>query len=155
MRALLQRVSQASVAVDTETIARIEQGLVVFLGIFPADDRAKVDYLVDKVLGLRVFADAAGLMNLSVQDVAGAVLVVSQFTLAADTRRGRRPGFSSAAPPEQAQLLYERFLSTLSARYSGRYSGRHGAVQGGRFGADMKVALVNDGPVTFLLETPA
>ncbi len=151
MRALLQRVSQASVAVDTETIARIEQGLVVFLGIFPADDRAKVDYLVDKVLGLRVFADAAGLMNLSVQDVAGAVLVVSQFTLAADTRRGRRPGFSSAAPPEQAQLLYEQFLSTLSARYSGR----HGAVQGGRFGADMKVALVNDGPVTFLLETPA
>ena len=147
MRALLQRVSRASVEVDAETIARIGQGLVVFLGIFPDDDRLGVDYLVEKVLGLRMFADAAGLMNLSVRDVAGAVLVVSQFTLAADTRRGRRPGFSSAAPPELAQELYEQFLSTLSDR--------HRAVHGGRFGADMQVALVNDGPVTFLLETPA
>ncbi len=147
MRALLQRVSQASVEVDTETIAHIEQGLLVFLGVFADDDRAGVDYLADKVLGLRVFADAAGLMNLSVQDVAGSVLVVSQFTLTADTRRGRRPGFSNAAPPEQARRLYEQFLSALSDR--------HSEVQGGRFGADMKVALVNDGPVTILLETPA
>ncbi len=146
MRALLQRVSRASVEVDAETIARIGQGLVVFLGVFPDDDRLGVDYLVEKVLGLRIFADAAGLMNLSVRDVAGAVLVVSQFTLAADTRRGRRPGFSSAAPPELAQALYEQFLSTLSDH--------HSAVHGGRFGADMQVALVNDGPVTFLLETP-
>lgn len=147
MRALLQRVSRASVEVDAETIARIGQGLVVFLGIFPDDDRLGVDYLVEKLLGLRMFADAAGLMNLSVRDVAGAVLVVSQFTLAADTRRGRRPGFSSAARPELAQELYEQFLSTLRDR--------HSAVHGGRFGADMQVALVNDGPVTFLLETPA
>ncbi len=147
MRALLQRVSRASVEVDAETIARIERGLVVFLGIFPDDDRLGVDYLVEKLLGLRIFADAAGLMNLSVRDVAGAVLVISQFTLAADTRRGRRPGFSSAAPPELAQELYEQFLSVLSDR--------HSAVQGGRFGADMQVTLVNDGPVTFLLETPA
>ena len=146
MRALLQRVSRASVEVDAETIARIGQGLVVFLGIFPDDDRLGVDYLVEKVLGLRMFADAAGLMNLSVRDVAGAVLVVSQFTLAADTRRGRRPGFSSAAPPELAQELYEQFLSTLSER--------HAEVESGRFGSDMQVALVNDGPVTFLLETP-
>lgn len=144
MRALLQRVSSASVAVGGTTIAGIERGLLVFLGVFPDDTRAQADWLADRVLGLRIFADADKPMNRSVVDVAGGVLVVSQFTLAADVSHGRRPGFSTAAPPALAERLYEDFLAALRSR--------HDRVAAGRFGADMQVALVNDGPVTFLLE---
>jgi len=144
MRALLQRVSSASVTVDAETIAAIDRGLLVFLGVFPDDTREQGDWLVDRILGLRIFPDDDKPMNRSVTDIGGDVLVVSQFTLAADVSRGRRPGFSTAAPPDLAQRRYEDFLATLRSRHAG--------VAAGRFGADMQVALVNDGPVTFLLE---
>ena len=147
MRALLQRVSRAGVAVAGEEIAAIDHGLLVFLGIYPQDTVAEVTWLVEKLLGLRIFADANKPMNQSVVDVAGGVLVVSQFTLAADVSRGKRPGFSAAAPPELAQPLYERFLNELRER--------HGPIACGRFGADMQVTLTNDGPVTILLERPA
>lgn len=144
MRALLQRVSSASVTVGGETIARIDRGLLVFLGVFPDDTTAQADWLADRVLGLRIFPDGDKPMNRSVMDVGGDVLVVSQFTLAADVSRGRRPGFSTAASPDLAETLYESFVAALSAR--------HARVATGCFGADMQVALVNDGPVTFLLE---
>jgi D-tyrosyl-tRNA(Tyr) deacylase len=144
MRALLQRVSEASVTVDGEMVGAIDAGLLVFLGLFPNDAEAELEWMVDKILGLRIFPDGDKAMNRSVADVAGGVLVVSQFTLAADVSRGKRPGFSAAAPPEIAEPLYLRFLELLMAR--------HNPVAAGVFGADMKVALVNDGPVTFLLE---
>ena len=144
MRALLQRVSEASVSVDGRVIGSIDQGLLVFLGVTPDDGSEQIDWLVDKILGLRIFPDENKPMNRSVVDVAGGVLVVSQFTLAADTSRGRRPGFSTAAPPELAEKLYEEFLARMRAL--------HPLVEAGSFGADMQVALVNDGPVTFLLE---
>ena len=147
MRALLQRVSQASVTVADHRIAAIERGLVVFLGVYPNDGEEEIVWLVEKILNLRIFPDNDKPMNRSVVDVAGGLLVVSQFTLAADTSRGRRPGFSSAAPPELAEPIYERFLSELHSR--------HSPVEAGSFGADMQVALVNDGPVTFLLERSA
>lgn len=144
MRALLQRVSEASVTIAGETVARIDAGLLVLLGVFPSDGTAEIDYLVDKVLGLRIFADGDKAMNLSVKDIEGQVLVVSQFTLAADTSRGRRPGFSAAAPPAVAQPLYEQFVAALRERWP--------QVATGEFGADMQVRLTNDGPVTILLE---
>ncbi len=144
MRVLLQRVSDASVSVDGETVSSIGRGLLVFLGVEKGDTEVEVDWLVDKTLGLRIFADADELMNRSVMDVGGGVLVVSQFTLAADTSRGRRPGFSTAALPEVAEVLYEYFVTRMRERWS--------KVREGRFGADMMVALTNDGPVTFLLE---
>ncbi len=144
MRVLLQRVTQASVSVAGAEIAGISQGLLVFVGIEPQDSAATVQKLVDKTLGLRIFPDAAKLMNRSVRDIAGEVLVVSQFTLAADTRKGKRPGFSTAAPPPLAESVYNSFLEQMHATYD--------SVQSGQFGADMQVALVNDGPVTFLLE---
>lgn len=144
MRALLQRVSEASVTVDGETVGAIDVGLLVFLGIFPDDTEAELEWMADRILGLRIFAGDEKPMNRSVVDVQGGVLVVSQFTLAADVSRGKRPGFSTAAPPEVARPLYERFLELLRLR--------HQSVAAGVFGADMKVALVNDGPVTFLLE---
>jgi D-tyrosyl-tRNA(Tyr) deacylase len=144
MRALLQRVSEASVEVDDETIGRIGQGLLVFLGLYPDDTEAALEWMADRILSLRIFPGDGKPMNRSVADVGGGVLVVSQFTLAADVGRGRRPGFSTAAPPEVAEPLYERFLEVLRER--------HNPVAAGVFGADMKVSLVNDGPVTFLLE---
>lgn len=144
MRVLLQRVSDASVSVDGETVSSIGRGLLVFLGVERGDTEVEVDWLVDKTLGLRIFADADELMNHSVMDVSGGVLVVSQFTLAADTSRGRRPGFSTAALPEVAEGLYEYFVTRMRDRWS--------KVSEGRFGADMQVTLTNDGPVTFLLE---
>ncbi|MGE0624228.1 MAG: D-aminoacyl-tRNA deacylase [Pseudomonadales bacterium] len=144
MRALLQRVSSASVRIDGETVAAIDRGLLVFLGVFPDDTVEQGDALAERILGLRIFPDDDKPMNRSVVEVGGGVLVVSQFTLAADVSRGRRPGFSTAAPPDVAQRLYEAFVTTLRAR--------HAPVATGRFGADMQVALVNDGPVTFLLE---
>ena len=144
MRVLLQRVSSASVAVEGSVVAEIGAGLLAFVGVFPGDGRAQVEWLVDKTLTLRIFADAHRPMNRSVLDAGGSILVVSQFTLAGDTSRGRRPGFSAAAPPEQAERLYEAYTDGLRERCAD--------VQTGRFRADMQVALVNDGPVTFLLE---
>jgi D-tyrosyl-tRNA(Tyr) deacylase len=144
MRALLQRVSEASVSVNGELIASIGRGLLVFLGIYPEDSEADAIWLVEKTLGLRIFPDDTKPMNQSVVDVAGGVLVVSQFTLAADVSRGKRPGFSTAATPELAEPLYEQFLAGLRSR--------HSPICAGRFGADMQVALINDGPVTFLLD---
>ena len=146
MRALLQRVRRASVTVAGAEIASIEAGLLVFLGVFRDDDEAAAKRLAARTLAARIFADESKPMNRSVLDANGAVLVVSQFTLAADTRRGNRPGFSLAAPPETAEPLYEHYLTTL------REGG--GKVATGKFGADMRVSLVNDGPVTILLETP-
>jgi D-tyrosyl-tRNA(Tyr) deacylase len=139
VRALVQRVSEASVTVDGEEIARIGRGMVVLLGIRHGDGVAEADRLAGKLERLRVFEDDEGWMNLSVRDVAGEVLVVSQFTLYGDARKGNRPSFVEAAPPEVAEPLYERVRQALGA-------------QGGRFGARMEVALVNDGPVTLLLE---
>lgn len=144
MRALLQRVSKASVVVAGETVGAIDQGLLVFLGIYPSDSDLEITWLVEKILGLRIFADGENAMNRSVADVRGGVLVVSQFTLAADVSRGKRPGFSTAASPEVAEPLYARFLAEMHKR--------HSPVAAGVFGADMQVALINDGPVTFLLE---
>ncbi|MEZ5560987.1 MAG: D-aminoacyl-tRNA deacylase [Pseudomonadales bacterium] len=154
MRVLLQRVSEASVSVAGERIAGIGVGLLLLVGIEPQDGAAEIAWMTDKVLGLRIFSDAEGHMNRSVIDVGGELLVVSQFTLAADTSRGRRPGFSTAAPPELAQRCYEDFVARLRGRLT---AGGHAParVQTGRFGADMQVALINDGPVTFLLEKRA
>ena len=145
MRAVVQRVSRAGVTVAAEPVATIGGGLLVLLGIDAADNQAQADYLVEKVSGLRIFEDAAGKMNLSLQDVAGEILVVSQFTLLADCRSGRRPGFSQAARPELAEPLCDYFVAQL------RKLGI--AVQTGRFRADMAVELVNDGPVTILLDS--
>lgn len=154
MRALLQRVTEAQVGVDGEVVGSIDEGLLVFLGVFPSDTEADADWLAAKTLALRIFPDQepdqepdqAHNMNRSVADVNGGVLVVSQFTLAADTRRGNRPGFSNAAPPAQAEQLYDYFIEHLRLT--------HAPIAAGRFGAHMKVHLVNDGPVTILLEHP-
>ncbi len=143
MQALIQRVSQAKVDVAGETIGAIDQGLLVLLGVEKHDDSALCQKLVNKVLGYRVFSDDAGKMNLSVKDIQGQVLVVSQFTLAADTKSGMRPSFSSAAPPEDGERLYQEFTQLVKAQL--------GDVATGQFGADMQVSLVNDGPVTFRL----
>ena len=144
MKALLQRVSRASVTVSSQCVGEIEQGLLVLLGLDRRDDRAVADRMVDKLLAYRLFADGQGRMNRSVVDVHGGVLLVSQFTLSADTGQGLRPSFSSAMPPSEAAPLYDYFLSRLQHRYP--------LVASGVFGADMQVSLVNEGPVTFLLE---
>ena len=143
MIALLQRVTQARVEVAGEVIGRIDHGLLMLVCAEPADTEAVAAKLVDKVLKLRIFGDDAGKMNRSVQDVQGGLLIVSQFTLAADTRSGTRPGFSGAAPPALGLQLYEAVLRMARER--------HPVVQAGRFGADMQVHLVNDGPVTIPL----
>jgi D-tyrosyl-tRNA(Tyr) deacylase len=145
VRALLQRTSGASVAVDGEEIGAIEAGLVVFLGVGPSDDDATADALARRIVELRIFRDAEGRTNSSLIDVGGSVLLVSQFTLFADTRRGRRPGFTGAAPPEQAERLYERTAAALRALGA--------TVATGRFGAEMAVQLTNDGPFTIWLDT--
>ena len=145
MKGLLQRVSQARVEVEGEIIGAIDQGLLVLVGIEPQDDQASADKLLHKLLNYRVFSDAEGRMNCSVQDVQGGLLLVSQFTLAADTRKGLRPGFSTAAPPERAAELFDYLLAKARQSWP--------RVATGRFGADMQVHLVNDGPVTLLLET--
>ena len=144
MKALLQRVSGASVEVAGRRVGAIEQGLLVFLGLDRTDDADTAERMLDKLLAYRVFADDAGRMNRSVAETGGGVLLVSQFTLSADTRKGLRPSFTSAMPPAQAQALYDHTLERLRAR--------HAPVAAGEFGADMQVSLVNDGPVTFLLE---
>jgi len=147
VRALLQRTSGARVRVDDEVVGEIGPGLVVLLGVGPDDDDATADSLARRVSELRIFDDEAGRTNLSLMDVGGAALVVSQFTLYADTRRGRRPGFTGAAPPELAEVLYLRFAAAL------RDLGV--TVAKGRFGAVMAVELVNDGPFTIWLDTAA
>ncbi len=143
MQVLLQRVTEAAVEVAGERIASIGAGLLIFVGVAPDDTPEVSQRLADRAVDLRIFADASKPMNRSVVDVAGDVLVVSQFTLAADTRRGRRPSFDSAAPPALAEALYDVFVTHIRSRI--------GSVATGRFGADMRVSLVNDGPVTFLL----
>jgi D-aminoacyl-tRNA deacylase len=140
VRALVQRVSQASVTVEGSEVARIGRGLLVLLGIRNGDGIDQADRLAQKLLALRVFEDEAGKMNLSVGDVGGEVLCVSQFTLYGDVRKGNRPSFVDAAPPEEAEPLYERVRAALGA-------------QGGVFGARMSVALTNDGPVTLVIDT--
>ena len=143
MRVLVQRVNQAAVDVSGERVSEIDRGLLVFVGVFPEDSQAEVEWLAAKTAGLRIFPDGEKNMNLSVVDVQGSVLVVSQFTLAANTSKGMRPGFSGAAAPDHAQSIYELFVSRLSEDVT---------VATGQFGADMQVSLVNDGPVTILLE---
>ncbi len=146
MIALLQRVTRASVSVDAECIASIDQGLLVLLGVEKSDSEAQAARMVERILGYRVFADADGKMNLSVRDIGGGVLLVPQFTLAADTRRGMRPSFSSAASPETGRQLFDSVVDIMRSNYD--------YVATGRFGADMAVELVNDGPVTFWLTSP-
>ena len=145
MRAVLQRVRRAAVVIDGESVGAIERGLLVLLGVAPTDTLADVQWMAEKVAGLRVFNDEAGKMNLSVADVGGGVLVVSQFTLFGDCRKGRRPSFLDAAPPEIAVPLYEAFVNAL------RSLGL--PVATGRFGAMMQVELINEGPVTLILDT--
>lgn len=145
MRAVLQRVTQAHVSVDGEIVGAIDQGLMVLLGVEQGDEQQDVAPLAKKTAELRLFEDADGKMNLSVEDIGGQLLVVSQFTLAADCRKGRRPGFSRAAPPEIAETLYLDYIEQLRQRGLN--------VATGRFQAMMQVHLVNDGPVTFLLDS--
>jgi D-aminoacyl-tRNA deacylase len=145
MRAVVQRVSRCSVTVEGKSVGEIAAGLLVLLGVKKDDTEAAADYLVEKVLGLRIFEDGEGKMNLSVQDAGGAVLVVSQFTLYGDVRRGRRPSFDEAARPEQAKRLYEYFVEKVRA------AGLR--CETGQFQAMMEVELVNSGPVTILLDS--
>lgn len=145
MRLVLQRVRQALVEIDGKIVGQIGPGLLVFVGVGKGDSEHDAVFLADRVLGLRIFEDAAGKMNLSVKDVQGEILVVSQFTLYGNTLKGRRPSFDAAAPPDQARVLYELFLQELH---------RSGLkIASGVFGARMKVSLVNDGPVTFIVES--
>lgn len=145
MRAILQRVSRARVTVDGRITGEIAAGLLVLLGVRKGDSEAECEYLLDRVIGLRIFADAEGKMNRSVLDAGGSLLVVSQFTLYGDTRKGRRPGFDDAAPPETAKRLYDHFVA--KARERGI------RVETGEFQAMMSVELVNEGPVTFIVES--
>ena len=144
MLGLIQRVKRAAVEVDGKTVGAIEQGILLLLGLEKADTEASADKLLDKVLAYRIFADQDNKMNCNVQQINGGILVVSQFTLAADTRKGLRPSFSSAAPPAQAEQLYDYFVARLRER--------HPQVATGIFAADMQVSLLNDGPVTFMLQ---
>jgi D-aminoacyl-tRNA deacylase len=145
MRAVIQRVSRAAVRVDGLTVGAIERGFLLLLGVTHSDGRAEADWMARKIAGLRIFEDDAGKMNLGLTDVDGAVLVVSQFTLYGDARRGRRPGFTDAARPEQAEPLIAYFVERLRAEGI--------PVQTGQFQAMMEVELVNDGPVTLILDT--
>ncbi len=144
MRGLLQRVRRAAVAVDGVQVGAIQQGVLLLLGIAHTDTVASADTLLDRVLRYRLFPDGQGRMNLSLADSGGGLLIVSQFTLMADTRKGLRPSFTPAAPPEQAERLYDHFIAQARVR--------HAPVACGVFGAEMQVELVNDGPVTLLLE---
>lgn len=146
MRALIQRVSQASVVVDGNTIGSIGQGILILLGITHTDTEKDIDFLVKKITQLRIFADEAGKMNLSVQDVQGELLIISQFTLYADYAKGNRPSYMRSAPPAVAIPLYEQAIAAFRAAFSGK-------VATGEFGADMKVSLLNDGPVTIMLDS--
>lgn len=144
MLSLLQRVTQASVSVGDQIVGQIGPGLLVLVGVEPGDDEAALARMAERLLGYRVFADDAGRMNRSLRDIGGGLLLVSQFTLAADTRSGMRPGFSTAAAPAEAERLFNRLVAICREKHVG-------GVETGRFGAHMVVSLVNDGPVTFLL----
>lgn len=145
MLGLIQRVSAASVVVGQDVIGEINQGILLFLGVQKTDGALEADRLLQKILNYRIFSDSAEKMNLSLSDIRGGLLVVSQFTLAAGTKKGLRPSFSSAAPPEIAERLYDYFLAQASSH--------HTSVHSGQFGANMQVSLCNDGPVTFMLES--
>jgi D-tyrosyl-tRNA(Tyr) deacylase len=145
MRGLIQRVSYARVIVDGQVVGEIGRGLLLLLGMQKGDTPQKIDKLLNKVIAYRVFPDAVGRMNLGLAEVQGGLLIVSQFTLAADTQKGLRPAFSAALPPGDAEILYDEFVTRAQARC--------GVVGTGIFGADMKVQLENDGPVTFMLES--
>lgn len=144
MIALVQRVSEARVVVNNKNIAEIQQGLLVFIGIEKNDSEVQVSRLLDKVLSYRIFADVDNKMNLSVQEIKGGLLLVPQFTLAADTQKGCRPSFSSAAAPELSEKLFNEFIKQAKNKYQ--------YIKTGQFGADMKIFLLNDGPVTFWLQ---
>ena len=143
MLCLIQRVTRASVTVDGDTIGAIGPGLLALVGVEPGDDTPRVERMATRLLGYRVFADDAGRMNRALSDTGGGLLLVSQFTLAADTRSGMRPGFSTAAAPAEAEVVFDRLVAMCRER--------HPVVETGRFGAHMEISLVNDGPVTFLL----
>ena len=146
MKIVMQRVSQASVTIDGKIAGAIQQGLLLLVGICPEDGQEDIDYAVRKISQMRIFSDDADKMNLSVQDVGGQILSISQFTLYADTKKGNRPAFTGAARPDLATALYDQFNQKLAQIVP---------VQTGEFGADMKVSLVNDGPVTIVLDTKA
>ena len=143
MISLIQRVSSARVVVDEQTVGAIDRGLLALVAIEPADGQAQVERMTQRLLGYRVFSDVEGKMNRSLADIGGGLLLVSQFTLAADTRKGMRPSFTTAASPDQGRLWFDRLVAECRLR--------HPMVETGRFGADMKVHLVNDGPVSFWL----
>ena len=145
MLALIQRVTEAAVRVDDEIVGAIGPGLLALIGVEPGDGEAQVARMAERLLGYRVFADEAGRMNLGLGDTGGGLLLVSQFTLAADTRSGMRPGFSTAAPPELAEPVFNRLVAACRQNHAP-------GVETGRFGAHMVISLVNDGPVTFLLK---
>ena len=145
MRAVVTRVSQAEVTIAGQTAGQIGRGLLILLGVGPQDTPAQSKYLAEKILSLRIFSDQAGKMNLSLADIGGQVLVVSQFTLFGNCRKGRRPSFTEAAPPDLGEALYRQFLADCAA---GGFPPQHG-----QFGADMQVSSVNDGPVTLVLDT--
>lgn len=147
MIGLLQRVSQASVSVDGKTVGAIGRGLLVLVGVERGDDESRADRLLERLLGYRVFPDAEGKMNLSVQDISGGLLLVPQFTLAADTNKGMRASFTPAAAPAEGQRLFEHLLAQARRQ--------HSPIESGAFGADMQVTLTNDGPVTFWLQVPS
>ena len=146
MRAVIQRVTQASCTIENRIVGEIEAGLVVFLGIEDSDELADITWLAQKITNLRIFSDENSLMNKSLADVNGRILLISQFTLFAQTKKGNRPGFTRAAKPDKAIPIYERMKTELEA-----LSGQ--AVQTGLFGADMKISLINDGPVTIVIDT--
>ena len=146
MKVVIQRVSEASVMIDGNVHNQINQGFVVLLGVGQTDDEQDINYLVQKILGLRIFSDTEGKMNCSLDEVNGEVLLISQFTLFASTKKGNRPSYIDAAPPGTAIPLYERFIEVITASLGSR-------LKTGIFGADMKVSLINDGPVTILMDS--
>jgi D-tyrosyl-tRNA(Tyr) deacylase len=146
MKVVIQRVSEASVMIDGKVHNQINQGFVVLLGVGQTDDEQDINYMVQKILGLRIFSDAEGKMNYSLEDVKGEILLISQFTLFALTKKGNRPSYIDAAPPGTAIPLYERFIEVITASLGSR-------LKTGIFGADMKVSLINDGPVTIQMDS--
>lgn len=146
MKSIIQRVSQASVTIENNVVAQINQGLLILIGIEDSDNQEDINWLTSKIANLRIFADENVVMNLSVKDIQGEIIVVSQFTLHASTKKGNRPSYIKAAKPEIAISLYENFVSQMENEMGRK-------VQTGQFGADMKVALINDGPVTIIIDT--